>query len=429
MFGPRPRFRFYGVPRNYFIALHAYLTGRVAKGDDVQQLERSLESRLEIEHAIAVSQARVGIHLVMKHLLGASREVILSPYTIYDVVNMVIAAGAKPVFCDIDPETCNIDLEKAKTLVTERTAAILITHLHGLTADAVAFRRFCDERGLYLIEDAAQAFGARVDDRYAGTIGHAGVYSFGRVKNVNGFFGGAVVTHDARLAARIRAEVASWPQMEPAALLKRIVNCLIADVATMPIVFQLLTFWIFRYGCLHDVKSVNKIVDTEDHPVRRERLPERYLRAITPLQARMVSSQLDTVEANNQARIERAMEYADGLARLGFVQLPPPRTDGSHIYMAYPVQVADRWDFVKHMMRHGCDLTIQHYNNTADLECFRDVARDCPVARRVSRCVVLLPTYPGFGSRQVRRMLAAAEKYQAAPELAQAERPVPPQLS
>jgi dTDP-4-amino-4,6-dideoxygalactose transaminase len=428
MFGPRPRFRFYGVPRNYFIALDAFLRGKVATGDDVQELERSLQTRLGIAHAVAVSQARVGIHLVMKHALGKGKEVILSPYTIYDVVNMVIAAGAKPVFCDIDPSTCNIDLEKAKALVNERTAAILITHLHGLAADAVAFRKFCDAHRLYLIEDAAQAFGARIGERYAGTIGHAGIYSFGRVKNVNGFFGGAVVTHDAELAAKIRGAIAAWPQMEPALLLKRIVNCLIGDVATMPIVFPLLTFWLFRYGCLHNIKSINKIVDTEDHPVRRNQLPERYMRAITPLQARMISAQLDTVEAHNKARIKHAMEYADGLATLDFLELPPRRTNGSHIYMAYPVQVSDRSNFVKHMMRHGCDIAIQHYNNTADLECFRDVSRDCPITRRVSRCVVLLPTYPGFGSGQVRHILTVAKKYAVAPEVPYAEHPAPPNL-
>jgi dTDP-4-amino-4,6-dideoxygalactose transaminase len=338
---------------------------------------------------------------------------------------MVIAAGAKPIFCDIDPVTCNIDLEKAKELVNDRTAAILITHLHGLTADAVKFRSFCDSRGLYLIEDAAQAFGARVGDRYTGTIGHAGIYSFGRVKNVNGFFGGAVVTQDGELATRIRSEVASWPQMEPKALLKRIISCFIADVATMPVVFQLFTFWVFRYGCLHDVESVNKIVDTEDHPARRDRLPERYLRTLTPLQARMITPQLETMAAHTRARIEHATLYADGLAKLAFVQLPPRRTDESHIYMAYPVQLVDRWDFVKHMMRHGCDLTIQHYNNVAELECFRDIARECPVARRVSRCVVLLPTYPGFGRRQVERVLAVASKYAAATDVRHAER-VPP---
>ena len=425
MFGPRPRFRFYGVPRGYFIALKAFLTGGVSKGSDVQQLEDALQQRLGIPHAVAVSQARVGIHLVMKHLLPKGKEVILSPYTIYDVVNMVIAAGAKPVFCDIDPATCNIDLAKAKQLVNERTAAILITHLHGLTAEAVQFREFCDQRGLYLIEDAAQAFGARIGGRFAGTIGHAGIYSFGRVKNVNGFFGGAVVTHDSALAARIRGEVASWKQMEPSVLLKRIVNCLVADVAMMPVVFQLFTFWIFRWGCLNDIKSVNKVVDTEDHPVRRDQLPERYLRAITPLQARVILPQLETVEVYNRARIDHAMQYAEGLAQLEFVYLPPERTDGSHIYMAYPIQLGDRWDFVKHMMRHGCDLTIQHYNNTADLECFRDVSRDCPLTRRVSRCVVLLPTYPSFGHRQVRRILAVARKYAITTAMPHAQR-VPP---
>jgi hypothetical protein len=69
------------------------------------------------------------------------------------------------------------------------------------------------------------------------------------------------------------------------------------------------------------------------------------------------------------------------------------------------------------MMRYGCDLSIQHYNNTADLECFKDVARECPVTRRVARCVVLLPTYPRFGMRQVERAIKVARRYTPAPNL------------
>ena len=416
MLGPRPRFRFYGMPRGYFVALKAFLTGRVSRGDDVAKLERDLESRLDVSHAVAVSQARLGIYLAVKHLVPAGREVILSPYTIYDVVNMVIAAGARPIFCDIDPVTCNIDFEKARDLITDRTAAILITHLHGLTAEPERFRALCDERGLYLIEDSAQAYGARAGSRRAGTIGHVGVFSFGRVKNVNAFFGGAVVTDDADLAAKMRAEVHGYPLQETSVLCKRVVNCLIADVATMPGVFQLVTYWVFRYACLRNIESVNKIVDTEDHPVRRDEVPERYLRAMTPLQARLVLSQLDDVDRFMSQRLAHAARYADELADLEFMQLPPKRADGSHAYLVFPVQVRDRWDFVKHMMRHGCDLSIQHYNNTADLKCFEDVARDCPAARRVAQRVVLLPTYPSFGMDQVARVIDVARRYTPEPK-------------
>jgi perosamine synthetase len=422
MVGPAPRFRFYGSPRNYLTAVAALLSRRKSPRNEVEQLEGALQERLGIGQAIVLSQGRLGIHLAVKHLLPAGKEVILSPYTIYDVINMVIAAGSIPVFCDIDPATCNIDLEKARQLINPRTGAILITHLHGLMADAQRFRQLCDQHGIYLIEDACQAYGARSGDCASGTIGHVGVYSFGRVKNLNGFYGGAIVTGDATLAGKIRAEVRGYKRMAASVLFKRILNCLIADIATMPGVFQLATFWIFRHACLNDVESVSKIVDTEEHPERRDQLPERYLRQITPLQARIVLSQLDTVDADTRTRIGYAMRYAASLKDLATMDLPPTRSDGSHAYLVYPVQVADRQDFVKHMMRHGRDLSIQHYNNTADLPCFKDVARDCPVARAVARRVVLLPTYPRFGADQVERTIRVARQYSPASSTARAER-------
>jgi dTDP-4-amino-4,6-dideoxygalactose transaminase len=176
----------------------------------------------------------------------------------------------------------------------------------------------------------------------------------------------------------------------------------------------LVTFWIFRHACLNDVESVSKIVDTEEHPERRNQLPERYQRQITPMQARIVLSQLDMADADLRTRIEYAMRYAGSLTGLTSLELPPTRSNGSHAYLVYPIQVEDRGDFVKHMMRNGCDLSIQHYNNTADLPCFKAVSRDCPVARAVARRVVLLPTYPRFGLDQVDRTIRVARKYSPA---------------
>src|SRR5204863_3172195 len=99
---------------------------------------------------------------------------ILSPYTLYDVVNMVLAAGGIPCFADIDEDTCNISALEVERLVGPETGAVMVTHLHGLVGSLDRINAICEQRGVPLVEDACQAFGARHGGRRAGTIGTMG---------------------------------------------------------------------------------------------------------------------------------------------------------------------------------------------------------------------------------------------------------------
>jgi hypothetical protein len=106
-----PRFKMYGVPGNFRRVVYDLALGRVHAGDDVARFEQEICRLSSSRHAVAMPQARVGIHLALKSLIRRSgrRKVILSPYTIYDVVNMVISAGGIPVFVDVDANNGNID--------------------------------------------------------------------------------------------------------------------------------------------------------------------------------------------------------------------------------------------------------------------------------------------------------------------------------
>ena len=413
VFSPRARFRFYGTPETYVgAARHALRAALGGAPDHRAELEETVAGMIGVDHAICVPQARFGLYLLFARLLTPDRpEVVMSPYTIHDVVNMVICAGGRPVFADIEGATCNIDPARVAERINDRTGAVMITHLHGLACDVDRIEALCAARGVPLVEDAAQAFGARVGGRMVGGIGRAGILSFGRAKNVNCFYGGMVLTSDDELAASIRAELDQLPEEDGRKLAKRIAHCVVGDVMTAPPVFSSLVFKVFRFGAVRGVKSINKIVQTEDQPVRKETLPEAYRRRLTPMQARLALEQLPAVDERTRERLELARIYHEGLRGQPGIQLPPWREDGSHIYLQYPVQVDDRWDFVRHMMRRGRDLAIQHMASAAELDIFRDLASDCPVARATAERVVLLPTYPGYGADEARANVEVTREY------------------
>lgn len=406
-----PRYRFYGGFAIYREALASFAGRRTHKGDDVSVLETAVSERLGMPCAVAAPQCRVALYLVIKNAIKPGQDVVMSPYTIYDVVNMVISAGGRPKFCDVRVGTCNLDPARLRQAVDDNTGAVIVTHLHGLASDLEEIADICSASGVTLVEDAAQAYGTEIDGRPIGSFGDAAVLSFGRAKNINAFFGGMAVIRDARMAGAIRREIESWSQMAEASLFKRVTACALTDLSTWSPIFNVLTFPIFRYACLHDVEKVNRVVQTENAPVRREVLPENYARQMTPLQARLAVEQHANLKRDNAHRQRLARLYDDGLRDIDGIGLPAVDEKSSHIYLAFPISVADRTGLVKYIMAHGCDVAVQHYHNTADLDCFKDFFADCPVARHLSRSVVLLPTYPGYTEHEALKLVGIVQDY------------------
>ncbi len=411
MFSPHPRYRFYGTPANYLTALrHLLRLGR----DDASleaRLEKAVADKIGVPHARCVPQARYGIYLVLRQLIEPGQTVVMSPYTIYDVVNMVIAAGGRPVFADISRESCNIRPDEVERLIDERTGAVMVTHLHGLACEIEEISQICRRKGVPLFEDAAQAFGASVNGRMLGSFGDASVYSFGRAKNINAFFGGMVVTHRRNVHDGVCSALDKLPYESRQRLVKRIVHCLIGDLMTLPSIFWLFTFRLFRYGAVRNVESVNRIVQTEASPERRDQVPEHYQRRMTPMQADIAHQQLANLDRDSSLREHFGRIYHDALEGAPGVGLPPRSAGGSHIYLQYPIRVENRWDFVRYMMRNGRDLAIQHMRSAAELDVFSEFTADCPDARSVADSLVLLPTYPGYGEKEVRATARVARRY------------------
>jgi dTDP-4-amino-4,6-dideoxygalactose transaminase len=147
------------------------------------------------------------------------------------------------------------------------------------------------------------------------------------------------------------------------------------------------------------------------HPEIKRELPESYLRRLTPMQARLILPQLEHVDQHIRARIRSAQHYHEGLSDLEEIVLPPLRTDFSHTYTDYPIQVRDRAHFLRFMMLEQRDVAAQHLRNCADLPCFAEFARDCPNARATAGSVALLPTYPRHSHSEVDLNIEAVRRY------------------
>ncbi len=179
---------------------------RFILGPEVEGLERELAALLEVRHAVAVSSGTDALLLSLMALgIGPGDEVITPTYSFFATAGCVSRLGATPVFVDIDPVTFNADPDEVERALSPRTRAILPVHLYGLVADMDRIGAIAARAGVPIIEDAAQAIGARSHGQLAGTFGLMGCFSFFPSKNLGAFGdGGLVTTDDAVLAQELR---------------------------------------------------------------------------------------------------------------------------------------------------------------------------------------------------------------------------------
>ncbi len=413
LLGPNPKNRLYTNLNSYLLFLQYLILGRFRQDSkNTEAFEQKLCERFETKHAVCVYQCRLGIYLAVKALIQPGQEVILSPYTIVDVVNMVIFAGGRPVFADVDLETCNISVAEVERLITPNTGAVLVTHLHGLAAETYRIAEICERSQIALIEDAAQSFGVKERGKPVGTIGDVGVFSFEMHKNMPTFLGGAVVTDRSDVVEKMRAELQSFSHPPLPGIIQKVKKGLIHDIASFPGLFQLVTYPIVRFSFLNDIEFINRRVrrkPQESKPAAE--IPDVYKSQITPFQTRLGLLQLQNVDRDIQTRIAYAQIYAQGLKDIDGLTLPPLRTDGSHTYLWFPVLCPNRADLLKYLFERGRDVAAGHFTSTAEAEQFAEFQRDCPNAKQVECELLYLPTYPSYSRAEVEKNVRTICQY------------------
>ncbi len=181
-------------------------SARFILGPEVEAFETEFAEYLGVEHVVGVANGTDALVIALR-ALGVERgdDVVVPSFTFYATAEAVAAIGARPVFCDIDPETFCVSGETVERALTPKTRAVVPVHLFGTPAPMAELQMLAEDRGLLLLEDAAQAAGARLDGRPAGAIGDAATFSFFPSKNLFCLGdGGAIATADPVVAERAR---------------------------------------------------------------------------------------------------------------------------------------------------------------------------------------------------------------------------------
>ena len=333
-------------------------SGWFVLGPEVEAFEAEFAAASRVPHAVGVGTGTDAITLMLRALdIGPGDEVITSPLSAAYSALAIMMAGARPVFADIDPERLTLDPRNVEAALTSRTRAIMPVHLYGQAAEMRPLEAIASRHNLALVEDAAQAHLATSDGRPVGTIGIAAATSFYPTKNLGAAGdGGAVLTRDAQLAARV----------------KRLRN----GGQTS------------RYR--HDEFGVNSRLDEMQAAILRARL--HYLPAWTAKRRAIA------------ARYRAALEGADVSV--------PRELDAGHVYHLFPVLTAERDRFQAHMKQRQVE-TLIHYPVSIPRQPAVATTSPamCPIADQLCSQVVSLPMYPGLPDAAVAAVAEAASTF------------------
>lgn len=185
---------------------HVLGGGEFERGEELWQFEEAFADACDASHGIGVGTGQAALFIALLALgIGPGDEVITAANTDISTASAIGHTGARVVFADVEAETLNLDPEAVEAAISPRTAAIVAVHLYGLPADLRRLGEIANRHGLALVEDAALAFGATIDDQSVGGIGRIGCFSFAPHKILGGYGdGGMITTSDAELAGRAR---------------------------------------------------------------------------------------------------------------------------------------------------------------------------------------------------------------------------------
>lgn len=336
-------------------------SGHFILGPQVTKFEEDVATLLGVDFAVGLASGTDALVLALRALdVGAGDEVIMPAYTFFATAGTVMSVGAKPVMVDIDPQTYQIDVNKIESAITSKTQAIIPVHLYGHPAEMNPILEIARKHNLKVIEDNAQGFGAEYLGKKTGSFGAIGCLSFFPTKNLGAFGdGGMVVTHDSKLAERMRM--------------------------------------------------------LRTHGWKKKYYSEEvgYNSRLDAIQAAILQAKLPHVDSWNEKRREVAKRYNEYLAPLGIVT-PVEKDWAKHVYHLYVIRSEKRDALQKFLKEKGIASEVYYPIPPHLSEPCKKIgykAGDFPHAELASSQTLALPLYPELTESQQDEVIRAVREF------------------
>lgn len=391
------------IPGDEKEIIAAFRRGEAVTGPAIKKFEDRFAEVHGMNHAITASFGRMAFYYLLRALeLPPGSEIILPALTFWVIPEIARCAGLRPVFVDVNAATFNLSAGGIEAAISDKTRAIVPTHLYGQPCEMNEVMRIAEKHKLIVIEDCAQAAGARDAGRLVGTFGHASFFSFQMLKGINTYGGGMALTNDATIAAKVRAQAEAEPAQTTSELIKRFTVGFAARSLVSPKGFA---WWGHPIGAAFSVFSDHDLSKYFWESIRPlDRFPRSYRRRFSNIQAILGMRGLENLDEFNQRSRAHAQIYATGLANCSAIETPLVRPEVEHVFYQYCIYVSDPARAKRRAIRRGVDFETTHVDVCSSLPLFKEFTANCPEAEKTADALQL-PVYSRLRTPDVERVL------------------------
>jgi len=337
-------------------------------------------------------KGRAALYAILKAInVRENDEIIIQAFTCLAVPNPILAIGAKPVYVDIHPDKLSLDVSKIEEKISSRTKAIIVQHTYGIPADLDGVLQITKKNNLYLIEDACHSLGSLYKSKETGSFGDASFYSFGWAKPITAGTGGCAVINNADLYHKMKK---IYDEFEEPSLKDNL------SIKMQHIIFSLFLnpkyFWFVR-SAYRTLSNLGIIGGTFSKEELNADIFSAYKKKMPRLQKKTLIRELHSVNDNVKHRKWVVSLYEKSLEKLG---LPPwnAGSDCQPVYLRYPILTKEKTRILQEARKKSIEIGDWFNSPIHPLQenewkyvCYEK--RSCPVAEKMSKQLITLPTY------------------------------------
>lgn len=386
-------------------ALRYLLKRNFGVGAEVNKFEKAFASYIDAECAIAVSSARVGLRYVFEAFgFKPGEKVILCAYNFHIIPALLKSMGLLPVFVDIDPETCNINVDKIEEKIDSDVKFLVATHMFGQPCDMLTITKLANKHNLKVIEDCAHAIGAEYNGRKVGTFGDAACFSFGIGKGLVAFGGGIITTNNCGLYEKIKKRVNHLRPPSSFAVIRKALSGLAATVMTRRVPYSLFIYPLDLLLSFFNI-DLEEVCDCFEHSKPFSK-PDKAKQVIfTRFQAAVGLEQLKNIEYFNSRRQANSNQLRNGLEGVIFIRKYKLIPEANSMYLYYPaiLNMQILWKLKKYLIKKGIDTKISMQRDCSGGICLNSA--------KINNNVLELPNSYALNSKDMKYIIRIINKY------------------
>lgn len=366
----------------------------------VHAFEEAFARYIGTRHAVAFPYCRTGMYFALKALeLKDGDEVILPAYTFWVDAAIVIMAGLRPIFVDVQFKSANIDPLKIEKAITSKTKVIFLTHLNGLPADMDPVMEICKKYNLRILEDCARSCSASYNNKKIGSF-DIGTFSFGYGKSFYDFGGGMVTSDDSNFIHKLKELKKDFMKITVKDLYLQTVKGIILKYVNNPYIY---TFSLYPRVYKFYIQGKEKYSSAYRVKMPPYRIvPDNFRIDLNNIQAKFGFKQLERIDMTNKKRMENARILTEELSEVSELRLPPNPPDREHVAVHYAVWTQKNKDLQRFLIINKIDSQNETAIDTTSLDRFKAYVNGVfPNTKKLHDKVIFLPNHPNLNKNDM----------------------------